>query len=114
MLAGVGGPGIQEAFAGASGCRLEPGLSWSLCVWRDAGSRSRAPPGTGNFPVLDPLFPRLAGRTDSPGCPDGACGDLAFLGLSVGSLGVGRRVKPYLRKKEKVLRAPGTTIFRAG
>lgn len=37
-------------------------------------------PGTGNFGVLDPLFPRLAGRTDSPGVPMKLGATLLFLG----------------------------------
>lgn len=66
--AGAGDPGGVRSGWGVGGSRLELGLSWEFVSGGTQGRELCAPPGTGNFSVLDPLFPRLAGRADSPGC----------------------------------------------
>lgn len=46
---------------------MELGLSWEFVSGGTQGQELCAP-GTGNFYVLDPLFPRLARRAESHGC----------------------------------------------
>lgn len=56
----------RRSLWGWGGLQVEARSVLGVCVRRDE-ARSWAPWGSGNFYVRHPLFPRLAGRADSPG-----------------------------------------------
>lgn len=107
--AGAGDPGgVRLGFVGGAGWSwVCPGSLRQAGCW----AKSCVPPGTGNFYVLDPLFPRLARPADSPGCAAWSVWRPCFSWVNCGLLGSSLHSLSYGSEGGKVLRAPGTMIL---